>query len=126
MTRTRCRGCPRKPHRQCAPTPVHADGDFTITVLHEPAEPLPKKEPEPPKKGRGYGTGRPAKQEPAPEPDSVEPKPRVWPDAFGVDRNRIRLKQGQTEKVRATPVQAPSAHFPTQRLTVSQQSVHPR
>lgn len=28
------------------------------------------------------------------------PKPKVWPDAFGVDRTRVRLKQGQTEKLK--------------------------
>ena len=36
-----------------------------------------------------------------PPADVIEPpKPKVWPDAFGVDRTRVRLKQGQTEKLK--------------------------
>lgn len=38
--------------------PFPADGDFQISILQEPAEPLPKKEPEPDPKDKRGGKGR--------------------------------------------------------------------
>ncbi|GFR48568.1 hypothetical protein Agub_g10470, partial [Astrephomene gubernaculifera] len=102
--------------------PFPADGDFTITILHEPAEPLPKKEEEAGAGGKG-GAGRQGARGGAggrgasmmrrsrkstgfgeaqfDDPLSFKLSgTRVWPDAFGLDRNRLRLKQNASERIK--------------------------
>ncbi|MEW5300161.1 MAG: hypothetical protein WDW36_003110 [Sanguina aurantia] len=74
--------------------PFPADGDFTVTLLHEPAEAQMEAEVEVPKKGARAVTKASATH----TADGV--KTKVWPDAFGLDRLRLRLKQGASEKVR--------------------------
>ncbi|EFJ49198.1 hypothetical protein VOLCADRAFT_90100 [Volvox carteri f. nagariensis] len=89
-----------------------ADGDFTIQILHEPAEPLPKKEEDPAAAKVGPGSaarsratskrsGRKAQQFELPTAEEVAAKwGRLWPDAFGLDRNRLRLKQNASERIK--------------------------
>ncbi|KAG2493472.1 hypothetical protein HYH03_008289 [Edaphochlamys debaryana] len=88
--------------------PFPADGDFTIQILHEPAEPLPKKEEDPAAAKTGPGarkanarrTARKS-QEPPEDPAALAAKyGKVWPDAFGLDRNRLRLKQNASERIK--------------------------
>ncbi|GLI64998.1 hypothetical protein VaNZ11_008424 [Volvox africanus] len=92
--------------------PFPADGDFTIQVLHEPAEPLPKKEEDPAaakispaaaarSRAVGKRSGRKAQQFETPTAEEIAAKwGRLWPDAFGLDRNRLRLKQNASERIK--------------------------
>ena len=78
--------------------PFPTDGDFIVTLFHEPAEPLPPKESEEDQKGKKKGEassargGKGGKQAPAPPPEETN-KPQIFPNAFGVDRLRFRMKQ---------------------------------
>ncbi|KXZ50888.1 hypothetical protein GPECTOR_14g137 [Gonium pectorale] len=90
--------------------PFPADGDFTIQILHEPAEPLPKKEEDP----AATKTGPGGRKQPANKRNKGKNQPfettlddqltakmgRAWPDAFGLDRNRLRLKQNASERIK--------------------------
>ncbi|PNW70067.1 hypothetical protein CHLRE_17g704300v5 [Chlamydomonas reinhardtii] len=89
--------------------PFPADGDFTIQILHEPAEPLPKKEEDPAATKNAKGnkstnrrTGRKSTGLDATlgHEDPASKLGRVWPDAFGLDRNRLRLKQNASERIK--------------------------
>lgn len=81
--------------------PFPADGEFVITLLHEAAEPPAKKEPDD-KKGR---KGRPSAMGKAAEDAAADAAPpaklQLYPNAFGLDKPRLRIKQGGSDKVRA-------------------------
>ncbi|GAX74871.1 hypothetical protein CEUSTIGMA_g2317.t1 [Chlamydomonas eustigma] len=80
--------------------PFPSEVDLTSTLLHEPAEPPPPKEPVPEKKGR---SSKDKKASPAAELEAAErPKqaPQVYPNSLGIDRPRFRLKPGGSEKLR--------------------------
>lgn len=79
--------------------PFNVDCDFIITLLHEPAEKPPPPVEEPPKKTRGGSRIGNNKSADTPPP---QPLLKLYPAAFGLDRTRLRLKAGATDKLRAS------------------------
>jgi len=81
--------------------PFAADCDFSIQLLHEPAEPEAVKAAEKKTKGgkKGSKPGAPPTLE---RQSTLVDNPHLYPAAFGLDRTRMRLKANVSEKVRAT------------------------
>ncbi|GFH11038.1 calponin-homology (CH) domain-containing protein, partial [Haematococcus lacustris] len=80
--------------------PFMQDCEFSIQLLHEPAEPLPVKEPEESnKKGPKRKAAPPAAELSS---QAAALKAKMFPAAFALDRSRLRLKQNGSEKVRVS------------------------
>eukprot|EP00798_Chlamydomonas_sp_ICE-L_P015727 gene15727-21848_t len=77
--------------------PYPEDCEFAITLLHEQAEPPVKEEPDTKRRG-GMAPSRPKKED---DKSSNTPPKELFPNAFGLDRNRLRLKKNASEKMKA-------------------------
>ncbi|KAF5834411.1 flagellar associated protein [Dunaliella salina] len=83
--------------------PFAADCDFSIQLLHEPADPDAVKAADKKNKGAPKKGSKPGAPSALERQGTLVDDPQLpYPAAFGLDRTRMRLKANVSEKVRAT------------------------
>ncbi|GMH42128.1 hypothetical protein BSKO_10047 [Bryopsis sp. KO-2023] len=89
--------------------PFPADCEFSIRLRHEPA--LPVEVPAPPEQDKGAkrtGQKSSAASKPKREPsivsgqEGVDSSEKVFPDSFGVDKSRLRIKHNGSDKLKGS------------------------
>eukprot|EP00976_Prorocentrum_cordatum_P072944 1180903-Prorocentrum_minimum.AAC.1 len=76
--------------------PFPADCEFAITLLQDMVKDEPKPAPE--KKTRGGGSEKKKEKKKPKAPVDLEEEPVAYPNAFGLDRRTLRLKEGDRQR----------------------------